>query len=237
MIDIAIVEDEAACAAELRQYLERYGAESGEDFRVSLFADGEQILSHYEAQFDIILMDIKMKYLDGMAAAEEIRKSDPSVIIIFITNMAQYAIRGYSVDALDYVLKPVSYFAFTQRLQRALKRMRFREKKYMTLRFRGGGVRKLAIDDIYFIEVLNHDLIFHTKDGEYTAAGTLRDMEEKLRPDSFFRCNKCYLLNLRHVDGIRVDSAIINGTSVQISRNRKAALIQVLSDYISGAVK
>lgn len=55
-----------------------------------------------------------MKFMDGMAAAEEIRKMDSEVIIIFITNMTQYAIRGYEVDALDYMLKPVNYFAFSQ---------------------------------------------------------------------------------------------------------------------------
>ena len=65
-----------------------------------------------------------MKFMDGMSAAEEIRKVDTEVVIIFITNMAQYAIRGYAVDALDYVLKPVSYFAFSQRLSRAIGRMK-----------------------------------------------------------------------------------------------------------------
>ena len=59
-----------------------------------------------------------MKFVDGMTAAEEIRKMDSEVVIIFITNMTQYAIRGYEVDALDYVLKPVSYFAFSQKLKR-----------------------------------------------------------------------------------------------------------------------
>ncbi len=75
-------------------------------------------------------MDVEMKFMDGMSAAEEIRKMDTEVVIIFITNMAQYAIRGYAVDALDYVLKPVSYFAFSQRLNRAIGRMKKRDKDY-----------------------------------------------------------------------------------------------------------
>ena len=70
-------------------------------------------MSGYRFQFDIILMDIEMRFMDGMSAAEEIRQMDKDVVIIFITNMPQYAIRGYAVEALDYMLKPVSYFAET----------------------------------------------------------------------------------------------------------------------------
>ncbi|MDR2157018.1 MAG: LytTR family DNA-binding domain-containing protein [Clostridiales Family XIII bacterium] len=236
MINVAIVEDEADYREEWKRYLARYGEESGESFRISVFADGFRILENYRAQYDIILMDIRMEGMDGMAAAEKIRKVDPSVIIIFITNMSQYAIRGYSVDALDYMLKPVSYFAFTQRLERAFKRMRFREDRYMTLRFRS-GVKKMKINDIYYIEVLNHDLIFHTKTGEYTVSGTLKNMEEQLRSDGFFRCSKCYLVNLRHVDGMRSGFAVVNGDEVRISRNRKTVFLSALSDHIRETVK
>lgn len=100
------------------------GKENGEAFDITIYSDGDQIVNKYQSQYDIILMDVEMKFMDGMSAAEEIRKVDTEVIIIFITNMAQYAIRGYAVDALDYVLKPVSYFAFSQRLSRAIGRMK-----------------------------------------------------------------------------------------------------------------
>ena len=87
-----------------------FSKENGEVFNITVYSDGDQIVHKYKSQFDIILMDVEMKFMDGMSAAEEIRKVDTEVVIIFITNMAQYAIRGYAVDALDYVLKPVSYF-------------------------------------------------------------------------------------------------------------------------------
>ena len=95
-------------------------------------------------------MDVEMKFMDGMSAAEEIRKIDTEVVIIFITNMAQYAIRGYAVDALDYVLKPVSYFAFSQRLNRAISRMKKRETKIIMVNMKGGMVRiNVAAAQIY----------------------------------------------------------------------------------------
>ena len=137
MIRIAIVEDDRVCAGTLQEYLCRYEKESGEIIQSTLFEDGEDIAVGYRAEYDIILMDIEMQFMDGMSAAEAIRKVDEEVTIIFITNMAQYAIRGYSVNALDYVLKPVSYFAFSQRLDRAVSRLRKKEKHYVVIKFRG----------------------------------------------------------------------------------------------------
>ena len=101
MVRIAIVEDEDIYIKQLTEYMKRYQQESGEEINVTVYRDGDGIISKYKAQFDIILMDIQMKFMDGMTAAEEIRKTDSEVIIIFITNMTQYAIRGYEVDALD----------------------------------------------------------------------------------------------------------------------------------------
>lgn len=128
-VNVAIVEDESEYARELQDYLRRYGREVGERFDITVYPDGEDIVDDYRSgMYDIILMDIEMKSMDGMTAAEHIRDVDGDVVIMFITNMAQYAIRGYRVDALDYVLKPISYFSFTQRLGKAMERMRRREE-------------------------------------------------------------------------------------------------------------
>ena len=114
MLRIAVVEDDKTYAAQLKEYLVRYGTETNQKISVALFPDGEDIVTDYSAEFDIILMDVEMTFMDGMTAAEKIREKDNEVVIIFITNMPQYAIQGYKVDALDYVLKPISYFAFSQ---------------------------------------------------------------------------------------------------------------------------
>ena len=141
MIKIAIVEDEALYAQQLQGFLHQYEKRT-ENCLILQFTQMETRSVHkYQSQYDLILMDVEMKFMDGMSAAEEIRKMDTEVVIIFITNMAQYAIRGYAVDALDYVLKPVSYFAFSQRLNRAIGRMKKREQKVIMVNIKGGAVR------------------------------------------------------------------------------------------------
>ena len=113
MIRIAVVEDEKESQEQLVSYISRYEKESEKKFEVTVFSDGMDIVENYDPVWDIIFMDIRMKHLDGMQAAEKIRKYDPAVVLIFITTMAQYAIRGYEVDALDFVLKPVAYAQFS----------------------------------------------------------------------------------------------------------------------------
>lgn len=93
MTRIAIVEDEAAVREQLAGYVQRYTRQYGTPFEVTEFADGMEILEDYRPQFDIIFLDVEMKHLDGMETARRIRERDGGVLIVFITNMAQYAIR------------------------------------------------------------------------------------------------------------------------------------------------
>lgn len=230
MIRIAIVEDEDFYVDQLTQYLEEYEKSVGEVFDITVYRDGDGITKKYKAQFDIILMDIQMKFVNGMTAAEEIRKVDSQVVIIFITNMTQYAIRGYEVDALDYVLKPVSYFAFSQKLGRAIGRIKKRENRFLTVPVKGGMLR-LNASDIFYIESVGHNLVFHTAGGDHIVAGTMKSVEEQLANLSFSRGNKCYLINLEHVEGMKDKCAIVKGQPLQISRPRMNDFMQDLTKY------
>ena len=166
MIQIAIVEDEVNYQEQLTEFLHQYEKERNENIAIKTYSDGDEIVENYQAQFDIILMDVQMGLMDGMSAAEEIRKVDSEVVIIFITNMPQYAIKGYAVDALDYVLKPISYFQFSQRLNRAIDRMRKRETNYITIKVKN-GVKRIKVSDIFYVENQEHYLHFTTEEGEF----------------------------------------------------------------------
>lgn len=230
MIRIAIVEDEELYIKELTGYLEEYRKSFGEEFEITVYRDGDGITSQYKGQFDIILMDIQMRFVDGMTAAEEIRKMDSEVVIIFITNMTQYAIRGYEVDAMDYVLKPVSYFAFSQKLSKAIARIRKRTRTYITIQVKG-GILRLDAEDIYYIESSGHNLVFHTAGGDHLVPGTMKSVEEELEGLHFSRGNKCYLINLKHVEGVKDKCAIVKGEYLQLSRPRLNAFMQELTKY------
>ena len=237
MMKIAIVEDDLTYSNQLESYLHKYENEYGEAFEITTYMDGNAIVQDYHSQFDIILMDIEMRYMDGMSAAEAIRGVDKEVVIIFITYTPQYAIRGYAVEALDYIVKPVSYFAFSQRLARAIVRMKKREQKSVIITVKGGIVR-LAANSIYYIESQGHDIIYHTSLGNYVTSGTLKDAEQALKSLHFFRGSKWYLINLSQVEGLEDGSAKLKGGKpLPLSRGRKKEFMEALAQYWDEVMK
>ena len=236
MIQIAVVEDDPEYRRQLSDYLRQYEKESGEKFHITVFTDGDEIVEHYKADYDIILMDVEMTFMDGMTAAEKIHELDSEVVIIFITNMPQYAMKGYTVDALDYVLKPISYYAFSQRIDRALSRMKKRTIQYTIIPLKG-GIKKLDIAKITYIEVQDHNLVYHTKEQDFLTKGVLSEAEEELREKHFFRCNKCYLVKLEYVETVQNNDVLVGDVWIQVSRAKKKALLDALNDYMNEVSK
>ena len=236
MIRIALVEDDPAYAEQLLSYLKEYEKESKERISVQTFSDGEDIVTEYRADYDIILMDVEMKFMDGMSAAEEIRKMDTEVVIIFITNMPQYAIQGYKVNALDYILKPISYFSFSESMVRALAKVKTPEKEYITIVLKGGK-KKLDVARICYVEVQDHVLIYHTLDGDFETKGTMRDTDNQFDPKKYFRCNRCYLVNLEFVETYQGSDIMVNGDTIQVSRSRRKPFLDALNEYMNEVEK
>ena len=195
------------------------------------FSDGEDIIDNYRAGFHIIFMDIQMRFLDGMTTAKLIREKDEKVIIIFITNMASYAIKGYEVDALDFIIKPVTYPILAQKLRRAIKRLDKEEGHFLLIPVED-GVRKIAASQIYYIESQRHQMIYHTTSGIFEAGGRLDDLEKELTPFGFCRSNKGYLVNMRYVEGVQNGCCLIAGDQLTISRRKKATFMEQLSKVL-----
>jgi DNA-binding LytR/AlgR family response regulator len=233
MPHIAIVEDDPVSKQKLQEYLDRYQTDRGVTFEISCFVDGLEIAEDYRPIYNIILMDIEMPGLNGMDTARRIRELDETVILIFITNMAKYAIRGYEVGALDFMLKPVSYFAFSLKLDKALMQLRTREQTSILISTEE-GMRKILTGEITYFEVRDHRLSIHTTTGVYTVLGSLADMEKRLDGQGFVRCNKGYLVNLRHVTLIKANSVLIGGDELLISRRRKESFLSAVTDYYGG---
>ncbi len=220
MYQIAIVEDEEIYAKMLEEFIHRYERDSSHQFKIRHYRDGSEIADNYRGGFDIILMDIQMKFMDGMTAAEMIRKRDPEVLIIFITNRSDYAVRGYEVDALDYVVKPVEYFAFSQKLDRAVAR-RGRSRDYHLMVHADGGLYKLSASQILFVESERHNVHFYTTTGKLT---------------SRMNMGKGYIINLDKIDSFSDGICRIGSYNVPVSRSKKKEFMNVLTDYMGSTL-
>ena len=233
MINICIVEDEVAQADLLRNYIQTYGNKTNQQFAITHFTDGIDLVDEYRAQFDIILLDIQMKHLDGMVAAEKIRKVDADVVIIFITSTVRYAVQGYAVDALGYVLKPVPYLQFEQLFDKAISRVMTKKQKLYIRVSVDERQLKLDCDNIYYIESQRNNVCIHCADEDYVTAGPLKKFEEMLGGHGFSKCHNAYIVNLSYVEGVRKEEVLLtNGIVLPISRARKKEFMMALTEDI-----
>ena len=233
MIKIAIVEDEEKEAASLRALLDRYFAESGLEYSCAVFRDGVDFTDNYRADFDIVMMDIEMPLMDGLKTARKLREVDPAVTLIFVTNMANYAVKGYEVDAVGFIVKPVSYFALKMNMRKAVGRALGKRAVNLTVVTRA-GVSVIPSDTLVYIEVRKHDLVYHTDTQTVCAHGSLKEVEAQLDADTFARCSNCYLVNLRFVRSLVGDTVVLAGAELPVSRGKKREFTEKLLNYVGG---
>jgi DNA-binding LytR/AlgR family response regulator len=230
MYKIAIVDDEWEAAEKLKQCFDRYAEENGEAFNVVRFKNGLDFIDEYTSDFDMVFMDIDMPHMSGLQTARELRKKDMSVALVFVTVLAKYAINGYEYNALDYILKPINYNSFNLKMERILRYCSKQKKKQVALPATGGSLR-IEISDLNYVEICGHDIIYHTSNGDVRAYGTMRMVEKILPENEFFKCNRCYLVNLRNVTRLNGDYVEVGSEQLSISRARKAEFIDALNGY------
>lgn len=237
MLKIGILEDEKSQSDELMNFLEQYrSAHPDFQYTATVFDTAGRLLFNYANDYDLLFMDIRLPDMLGMDAARQIRKMDENVMIVFVTNLTQYAIEGYSVNAYDYILKPLLFGAFSAKLSRILKVLNHRCRGEWILVQTKQERFHIETGSILYIEVDSHDLVFHTEGREYHVWGTLAQYEEKLPAGFFSRCKACYLVNLRYVDAVCGNTVTVHGIELAVSRNRRKDFLSDLARYKGGSI-
>lgn len=219
-MNIAIVEDVAEDAKSLQNCINRYAEEHRETCAVSIYSDGVQFLTNYSPVFDVVFMDIEMPYKDGLKVSQKLREIDPSLCLVFITNMKQYAIKGYEVEAFDFIVKPVTYEVFEFHFKRIAEKVKNNPKDEIMITSEGSKQR-VCIRDIDYVEVVNHKVLFHMGERCVETWSPLYKIADELGPYGFALCNACYLVNLSHVRYVKNDVVYIAGAELKISRPKR----------------
>lgn len=231
MVRFSIVEDDAATREQLNSFIEKYAAACGLGIDVDAYSSATDFLKAYKGGRDIVFMDIDLPGLNGMEAVRKLRKSDDKVIVIFVTNLAHYAVGGYEVGAFDFIVKPVGYYNFAMKLRRALKRlyvMRGREVWVTTRQ----GKKLINVSELKYVEVMKHVITYHLKGETVVASGTLKGVCESLEGLPFALCNRCYLVNLAFVTEINGNFVHVGGEQLQISIPRRKEFLRCFNDYL-----
>ncbi len=231
MYTIAIVDDEKSILKDYEQLFARYSDETKNQFNLTFFSDGLDLVQNYKSGYDVVFLDIDMQKLNGLQTAKKLREMDESAIVIFVTRLAKYAINGYEYNAFDFILKPLDYFTLQIKMQRILKLLDRRKSKNLTVRY-NGTTKVLDCVDIVYIESMGHNLIYHTKDGAFECPGVLAEAEKELKDYNFILCHRSCLVNVAYITDMKNDSIIINGIELPISRLRKKEFTAYLTNYI-----
>ena len=215
MRNIAIVEDEDLAAI----------------FR---FANGADFLQDYRAVYAVVFLDVQMPRMNGLETALQLRRCDKNVSIIFITNLVQYALKGYEVDAVSYLIKPVSYYDFSMKFKKALDIYLLNEDRSFTVNT-PGGLCRISTDKLMYVEIMNHRLFYHLIDDVIEMTGVLSGVEQQLSRFGFLRCNKCYLVNPKFIVKVKGSTVQVGDNLLQISRPRRAAFLAELANWYAGS--
>lgn len=235
MYKIYILEDDDKAATVLSDFLNQYAAKIGVDIQLTRFPNAFDFLETYGYDADVIFFDIEMPGMNGMEAAKAIRKKEDNAIIVFATNLAQFAVEGYSVSALDFILKPFSYSEMELKFGRIFNELSHRNKQETITINRKGALTVIPISDILYLETKNHSLIYHLKDKEIATWSSLNSVMDKLTPHHFALANSCYLVNLAHVKGIEGNEVVVENERLLMSKGKRKSFLSDLAQYYGGS--
>lgn len=230
---VAILDDTKSDAQILLKYIEKFQVERNDTIQADVYEASFDFLEEYNSQYDVIFLDIEMPGSDGLKVAHEIRKKDQAVGIIFVTNMAQYAISGYEVNAIDFIVKPVSYYLFSEKLEKAIRFSKRREQHQILLNSKA-GVHRILLSDILYVEKEKDNLLFHTLGETIRVPGTIKTLKEKLGNMPFSECTHGCLVNFENVRYIGKDMVLVGKKELPLSRRMRKQFTEDYAEYIGG---
>ncbi len=230
MLKIGVIEDEEVYLNRLVAYLEQFQKEENIKFQVESFSSASAFLRSQQ-DFRLLFIDIVLKdSIDGRTLARQIREKDQKVIIIFTTTRVKYAVNGYEVDALGYLVKPISYFTFRHILRKAIGKRKEDKSVYISCQSKDSYC-KIDSAEIYYIEIKGHTLTLHTTHGNYSRKGTISNRYNLLSPVHFELCNQCFLVNRKYVYGVTGSLVKVGNERLSISRPKRKQFLEALTKY------
>lgn len=230
MLLIAIVDDTPSDIERLKAQVENHLTRARESFRIHTFGESVDFIRSQES-YDLVFLDIHMDKINGLEAAHFIRKINKEVVLIFVTQMAQMAIRGYEVDAMDFIIKPSDQASIDRVMDKALKRIVDRAGSFVVLKTARDTI-SISTSKIHFIEVYDHDLVYHTEEGEYRIRGQLNKVRQEVDSQQFVLSSRSHLVNLRHVASVHNDHLMVAGKMVPLSKVRRKEIEQRFVSFL-----
>ena len=195
MLHIAICDDEKDFVEHLTGLLLQYSRDTGREIKITAYYDGMELIEKYDTTIDLIFLDICMKMVNGLHAAERIRQMDENVGIIFLTTLTQYGLEGYKYQATNYIIKPLKYVRLKSEMDKFIRRRQKDETPSLVIA-NDTGKYKVSLKSIRYSETYHRNLMFHTENENIICYKSMKEVEKQLADRSFVRCHTSYIVNL-----------------------------------------
>ena len=211
---------------QLEQYCDKYQSETEIPIDYHKFNNGKDMLTYFDehGDIDIFILDIKMPGINGAEIAETVRSRNSHCVIIFLTGIFDYALRGYEIGIDRYWMKPLSYKKFRDEMNVFYRKISGTRERYL-IEHIGRVTEKMPFENILYIETKGRKTLVHNKSGDYESTTTMTEYEKKL-DDSFYRCHAAYLVNLFSIikiNGMKI--MLENGDIIYTSKKKRKGFL------------
>lgn len=232
---IAICEDEKRAQNQLNEAINDWAKSRNVNVDIFSYESAESFLMAWpEIRFDLAFFDIQMKNITGIELAEQIRKSDKDMLIVFITSHKQYALKGYDVNAFHYLIKPLSSAKLLPILDKAHLIWLSNQDASILISDNCGNQIKLSYNDIYYISKQSNIAVVNTAKESYEIRKTI-DGFLRILPGHFVRCHRSYIVNLYKIGSLYKNSLTLsNGGTLPVSRDNAKTISEAFMRMFIG---
>lgn len=236
MVSIAVCDDEPSCLNTMGYLIQEYFRNRHENISLALYTDISRFLAEFaKNRYDIAILDIMMPKMTGIDASKLIYEQDQNCIIAFLTSSPDFAIQGYGVNAVTYVLKPTTNENVSLLLDKCM--ARFEKQGSQRLLVKSGHIqKKINPECITYLESRNKEVFIHYGREVLVCYGKLRDFIPRL-PGCFVQIHKSYVVNLLHIDAMQRNAMITDtGQNLPISRQFHKLAVQRFFSHVEGKI-
>lgn len=219
-MNIGICEDDQRTRLATLDLIEELGQKDQQSLRTFSFESSEALLFALPElpALDLLILDIQMGELDGMSLAKKIRQNNQNVAILFVSNYDDYVFDGYDVNAIGYVMKPLTEDKLRDTLEKVAKASTLEAK---TLVIEQEGQQRLYLYDIIYIEAAGHYLRIVTQEATFQPKSSLAKIAAQL-DDDFIQVHRSYLVNLNFITALQGNELLLaNGEKIPLARSQK----------------
>ena len=236
MLKIAVCDDDQECRDRVCSLLDAYRVSHLPELRYTPFSGAFGLLSAMECgqQFDLAILDVLMPGTNGIELAEEIRRQDESMEIVFLSTSREYAVESYGVRARNYLLKPVEQQKFFAMLDQVISAMNPGAQSSFWVRDKEGGISRIAHSRLVYCEVIRKEIVFHLSDGHRVVCtkSLVELMKDLGDNETFFQPHRSYLVNMDYVNRVtKTELILTGGNAIPISRAKSAQAMEAFINH------